>query len=406
LSSRQPSYDFITIRSGLLNTQVSHLALTEDELFAFYTNSFSIISTSEKSQINHTPTFYIKSLKVNSEPRDYTKVLSLPYNQNNIRLDFGFISFNHQEIRTRYRLDKTASWNELTERTIDLYSLSPGSYALDLQYSLDGIHWTKILQMPVINISPPWWQTIKFVIVAIVGIAFVVFLFFYNRLVIYRQRVEKMKLLGRQQEQLIRTEMDTLERERGRIAKDLHDSVGTNILATKLTVSRLLKKHNDPESESVETQFHDTLREIKEIIYDLYPPDLERYGLATGIKNYVDRIASSTTVKFNVNTFGSALLDVKICVPLYRVLQELITNSLKHSQAKSISIHLNSFDDLYNIVYEDTGTGFSMTDSHKGLGLHSIESRIKAINGKITFQSGPIGVSYSIDVPIRKVVQP
>jgi signal transduction histidine kinase len=207
--------------------------------------------------------------------------------------------------------------------------------------------------------------------------------------------------LGIQQQELIQTEIETLERERSRIAKDLHDSVGTNILATKLSVNRLLKKHHEPESESIEEQFQETMLELKEIIYNLSPPGLERYGLATGLKNYVERISSSTFVNFNVSTYGRELNDVKLSVPLFRVLQELITNSLKHSKSDSIAIHLNSFEDLYNVVYEDRGVGFSMEGNHKGLGLHSIESRIKSINGKMNFESGPFGISYSIDVPVN-----
>ncbi|HEU5290785.1 MAG TPA: two-component regulator propeller domain-containing protein [Cyclobacteriaceae bacterium] len=402
LLTTQPSYDFITKRSGLLNMQVSHLALAGDELFAFYNNSYSVISTAKNNYVNQSPIFYLKSLKVNNRLHENMAQLSLPYDQNDLEIGFGFISFNNQEIYTRYRLSNSHEWNDLSERTIDLNSLSPGKYPIELQYSIDKIHWTKAPQLPFIYISQPWWQTIKFQVAFAIGIAALVYLFFNNRLVIYRQRTEKMRLLSIQQQLLIQTEIETLERERNRIAKDLHDSVGTNILATKLNVSRVLKKYEDSEREAIEEQFQETMVEIKEIIYDLSPPGLERYGLATGLRNYVDRLATSTVVSFSVNTFGKELIKTTLSVPLFRILQELISNSLKHSKSNSISIHLNSFDDLYNVVYEDRGIGFSMEGNHKGLGLHSIESRVKSINGKMSFESGPFGVSYSIDVPIEK----
>lgn len=396
----QNDYQFITNKSGLLNDQVNHLVKGKDEIVAFYNNSFSTIPQSQKYD-NQIPTFYAKGIKVNNQNFAYSDRLDLPYNRNNIQLDFGFISFNHQNILTRYRLSPTESWNYLSERKIDLYSLGAGNYPIELQYSIDNIHWTKAAQIPVIYISPAWWQTIEFQAPFIIGMIALIYLFFNNRLVIYRQRNEKMRLLSIQQQQLIQTEIETLERERNRIAKDLHDSVGTNILATKLTVNRLLKKHQEPEGEAVEQQFQETMIEIKEIIYNLSPPGLERYGLATGLKNYIDRISTSTVVSFNVNTFGKDLNRTTLSIPLFRILQELITNSLKHSQSKSISIHLNSFDDLYNIVYEDKGKGFSMEGNHKGLGLQNIESRVKSINGKMSFESGPFGISYSIDVPLK-----
>jgi signal transduction histidine kinase/ligand-binding sensor domain-containing protein len=402
LLTQQPSYEFITKRSGLLNMQVSHLALAGQELFAFYNNSYSVISTAKSKHINPFPLFYLKSLKVNNRIHEMQDRLALSYDQNNIEIDFGFISFNNQEIYSRYRLSEGHEWNDLAERTIDLNSLSPGKYTIELQYSIDKIHWTNAPHMPFVYISQPWWQTIKFQVAFIIGIVALIYLFFNNRLVIYRQRNEKMRILSIQQQQLIQTEIETLERERSRIAKDLHDSIGTNILATKLDVNRLLKKYDEPESEAIEARFQETMVEIKEIIYNLSPPGLERYGLATGLKNYVDRISSSTFVSFTVNTYGKELINTTLSVPLFRILQELITNSLKHSMSKSISIHLNSFDDLYNVVYEDRGVGFSMDGNSKGLGLHSIESRVKSINGKLSFESGPFGISYSIDVPIEK----
>ena len=402
LLTSQPQYDFITKRNGLLNMQVTHLGLAGDELFVFYNNSFSVVPATKKNFINQSPTFYLKSLKINDQVHDHADQLDLPYDQNNIQLAFGFISFNNQDILIRYRLNKNQPWNYLSERTIDLFSLSPGDYSLELEYSIDNIHWSSAPGMPVMHISRAWWQAVEFQAIFTITIMALIYLFFNNRLVIYRQRNEKMRILAIQQQQLIRTEIETLERERNRIAKDLHDSVGTNILATKLNVNRLLKKHQEPESELVEQQFQETMVEIKEIIYNLSPPGLERYGLATGLKNYIDRISSSTVVSFNVNTFGKDLNNTTLSVPLFRILQELITNSLKHSKSKSISIHLNSFDDLYNVVYEDRGIGFSMEGNHKGLGLHNIESRVKSINGKMNFESGPFGISYSIDVPIKK----
>ncbi|HEY0741840.1 MAG TPA: ATP-binding protein, partial [Chryseosolibacter sp.] len=99
-------------------------------------------------------------------------------------------------------------------------------------------------------------------------------------------------------------------------------------------------------------------------------------------------------------TFGPEVKNPKITLALFRIIQELISNSLKHSNASAIRLHVSSFDDLVSIVYEDNGKGFTMTGQSKGLGLYNIESRLQALNGTLRFESGDFGVSYTIDIPL------
>jgi signal transduction histidine kinase len=107
-------------------------------------------------------------------------------------------------------------------------------------------------------------------------------------------------------------------------------------------------------------------------------------------------------LRVELKTFGPEVKDLRLNIAVFRVLQELISNSLKHSDAKVITLHINSFDDLLNIVYEDNGKGFSWELANKGLGLYNIESRIQSINGQLRFDSGPFGISYTIDIPLKK----
>jgi signal transduction histidine kinase len=85
---------------------------------------------------------------------------------------------------------------------------------------------------------------------------------------------------------------------------------------------------------------------------------------------------------------------------IFRVLQELLENSIKHSFAKNVTIHINAFEDIVNLVYEDDGIGFTYDPVQGGLGLDNIESRVRAVNGTLKFESGKFGVSYTIDIPI------
>ncbi|MFZ6012503.1 MAG: sensor histidine kinase, partial [Bacteroidota bacterium] len=202
------------------------------------------------------------------------------------------------------------------------------------------------------------------------------------------------------QQKLIQSEIVTLERERNRIAKELHDGVGTNLTAIKLMVNQLLKNYKEPLAHDVEEQFQIAIREIKEIIYGLTPPSLERYGLFTGLKNYVTKLNKSIPINISLKTFGNDSTKYELNIMVFRVLQELLSNSIKHSYARNITIHISSFDDLLNIVYEDDGIGFSYKPEQNGLGLDSIESRLQSINGTLKFESGKFGISYTIDIPL------
>ena len=79
-----------------------------------------------------------------------------------------------------------------------------------------------------------------------------------------------------------------------------------------------------------------------------------------------------------------------------------MSNTLKHAQANKIVIHINSFDDLLSIIYQDNGRGFDIESVPKGSGLFNIESRVQTANGSLKFESGNFGVSYIIDVPLNQ----
>jgi signal transduction histidine kinase len=392
--NRRADFEILSQKSGLQSDQVYFLARVNNEVFAFNENDFTVIQVSEKRFVNKSPTFYVKNIKINNQLRSYTNELDLPFDQNHIQIGFGFISYNHQDIQVRYRLDETESWNYTTERVINLYSLSPGKYAVELQYSIDRTHWKKVPLTSRVYISPPWWGTIWFQLLSIVVILLFIFLY-------VRNRYKNLSLKNSYQQQLLRSEIDASERERLRIAQELHDRVGTDLSAMKMIVGQILQKTDDHQKRRIENNFQEIIREIKDIIYNLSPPGLERFGLFQTVKNYIEKL-QSIGPQITLNTFGSNITNPELGIAIFRVLQELISNSLKYSSAHVITIHINSFPDLVSIVYEDNGKGFIPALQKTGMGLQNIEARIRSVDGQITFESGPFGVSYSIDIPLAR----
>lgn len=395
------SFSYLSKKSGLINNKIDYLIPVSNTIWAFSDNAFSIIPEDVSKFPNKKPIFYLKEIKVNDIPVDQISNRELRTRENNIQIAYGFISFSNQNIFVRYRLRDNANWTYTGDNSLLFPSLAPAHYRFRLQYSTDNVRWLDALEPMEFSISKPWWATWYTYVIAFGALLVLGYFYVRYQQSIYHQKNHYLKIINEHQQRLIQSEIVALERERNRISKELHDRVGTNLTAIKLTVSQLLQQHRDPLATDVEEQFQIAIREIKDIIYALTPPSLERYGLFTGLKNYIGKLHKTIPIEISLKTFGIDVQKNDINIIIFRIIQELITNSIKHSFAKNITIHINSFDDIMNIVYEDDGVGFNYDPLQSGLGLDSIESRIHSVHGTLKFDSGKFGVSYTIDIPIN-----
>ncbi|HEY0743767.1 MAG TPA: two-component regulator propeller domain-containing protein [Chryseosolibacter sp.] len=394
------TFEHLTKKTGLISDKIDFLSLVNRTIWVFSGNNFSVIPLSISKFETRKPIPYTRHIKVNNEVTDSVRLLNLQHHQNDVAISVGFISFNSQNIFLRYRLTKKDPWTYTSDKSLLFSSLSPGDYELALQYSTDRVHWHQA-QMIAFNISKPWWYQWYTYVIALMTVGGIAFVYVRHQQSIYDQKNHYLRIINEHQQKLIQSEIVTLERERNRISKELHDRVGTNLTAIKLTVNQILQSHKDPLASEVEEQFQIAIREIKEIIYGLTPPSLERYGLFTSLKNYIGKLNKNIPIEISLKTYGKDVGGSDLNIMLFRVLQELLNNSIKHSFAKNITIHINSFDDVLNILYEDDGIGFSYDPLQSGLGLDSIESRIKSLNGTLRFDSGKFGICYTIDIPIK-----
>ncbi|MBL7856194.1 MAG: hypothetical protein JNM57_00780 [Cyclobacteriaceae bacterium] len=402
LLNGQPNFRILHFENGLLGERVNFLMRYKNSVLAVSDEGVSIIPKIEFVTKKEKPIFYIKDLTINQHHLDSNQYKRLSFDQNNIQLTYGFIAFSgNQNILSRFRLAPTEPWIYPANRTIELYSLAPGLYSLDLEFSTDNTVWHSGIRQLIFKINSPWWKVWYYQVAGAVLFLFFGFIYFKNRIALVKQNQHFLEIINENQKKLLQTEIETTERERSRIAKDLHDSIGTNMVAAKIIIGQLLRKHHEPLTEQVENQLQTIILETKEIIYDLSPPGIERYGLFTLIKNQVEKIQYSTQVNITLETFGEEPRKNPLNIMILRILQELMTNSLKHAQAKNILMEINAFDDRINIIYEDDGKGFSYRSNSKGLGLHNIDSRIESLQGQLKFESGDFGISYNIDIPIQ-----
>jgi two-component system NarL family sensor kinase len=216
-----------------------------------------------------------------------------------------------------------------------------------------------------------------------------------------RRKQEYLEIINSHQQRLIDSEIRTMERERKRIATDLHDGVGTSLSSIKLLLADSLKARDgerDLRVTEINENLTDVIAEIKRIVYDLRPPALERYGLQVGLKNLAERINNHGGISVKCDYYGHREVSAQSAITIYRIVQELINNTIKHAKATEIRIHVNQFDEEMNLMYEDNGIGM-IGSRFNGLGLYSIESRVRSLEGRMTWESNHKGTFYNFDIP-------
>lgn len=192
------------------------------------------------------------------------------------------------------------------------------------------------------------------------------------------------------------------ENERKRVAKDLHDGIGVLLTSVKLRLSNFQDKVESKEDfqNSLE-QIDNACTEVRRISHNMVPASLTKLGLQEAILDLLDNVRASTEIAIEeALDYEEGAYDESKEVLIYRVIQELINNSLKYADPTRLRIALSKSKQEYQLTYEDNGKGFEKSKVKSGLGLRSIASRIDILKGKLTFESAPgQGTTYNITIP-------
>lgn len=217
---------------------------------------------------------------------------------------------------------------------------------------------------------------------------------------------EKLKLQTEKTSAIVEAE----EKERIRLAKELHDGVGPMLSIAKFQLENAMNqtKFISIEQESLfintSTMIDDAAREIRTVSHDLMPNALLIQGLVSAVREFVNRLSLTGKVKvlLDVANLDERLPQLTETV-LYRVLQELVGNVIKHSEATHVQIQLIRNEKELTMMIEDDGKGFDTAKiaDYKGIGLKNIISRIDFLNGKVNFDSSPnSGTTVIVEVPL------
>lgn len=146
-----------------------------------------------------------------------------------------------------------------------------------------------------------------------------------------------------------------------------------------------------------------TIQEIRRMVLDLMPPTLIDFGVGAALKSFIDLIEKTTkiNIKFINSIAEDSAIPVTTSIALFRVSQELINNSIKHSKADKIRISITEFDTYINYYYFDNGIGYNPNEIINGAGLINIKERIELLNGTIQFSPRNKNATVEIEIPFE-----
>lgn len=228
----------------------------------------------------------------------------------------------------------------------------------------------------------------------LMSLAILIFVF-YSRKKIIEEEIKTKDLQLENQKKLLNAVIETQENERNRIAQDLHDDISSGLNVVSLNC-HMLKTPGLSESENEEIANNillltsKVLENSRRIAHDLLPPIIDKFGLHAGIKELVEDLNKTGKVTINyVNELDFKNIETNKHLHLFRIIQELINNSMRHGKASQINLIFKRETDKNCFRYEDNGLGFDKEDesAHKGLGMKNIESRVAYIEGEYTLIS-------------------
>jgi two-component system sensor histidine kinase DegS len=221
---------------------------------------------------------------------------------------------------------------------------------------------------------------------------------------------EKEKILKDLELSTIDAMIEGQEKERQRLAIVLHDSVGATLSAAKLQFDYLVKNQNDTTYSAelikkTSTLLEDAYAEIRSMAHLKNSGVMAKNGLLPAVEKLSFNASGINGLTFEVQSFGlEKRLENSLEITVFRIIQELVTNIIRHANATKAIVYLTNYEDNLNIMIEDNGIGFNpkqITKTNAGMGISSIDKRVEYLDGQFTIESEiNKGTTVIIDIPL------
>ncbi|MEZ5046778.1 MAG: histidine kinase [Chitinophagaceae bacterium] len=302
---------------------------------------------------------------------DSTKKVVLPSLHNSLRIHVGMLEIvNHNEIKFQYRLNKKEWLQPSHQNEIQLINLSPGTYELEIE-AMNVLRGKlgKTIRLEIIAeriFYKQWW----FLCLLLGGLGSLLYYMYY-------QLKQKNKL----QSQLSKNLILGQEEERKRLAKDLHDGIGQQLILLK-------RKAQNERIESFSQMTGELLEEMRNITRALHPVALKNVGLTQALQDLVNRADGLTNILFTVEIESiDGILSSDNELNLYRFVQESLNNIIKHANCTAAEVDIFCMQNFITLRIADNGKGFDTTRNTNSLGIDTLKERINILNGTFELKS-------------------
>lgn len=342
-------------------------------LYMFNASEYKYHSIPSKLNLKRIELF---SEKLNDSLYKKNNKVVFPYDENYLTFYMDALSFTYPEdVKFKYRLKGLRAGDQWSNPTSDnkvVFSyLPPGDYNFEFTADNGNEIWQENVNSYTFEIKAPFWRLPWFWVITILGISGFTLLYIHRRNKIKTQQAQKFS------QDLITAQ----EEERTRISKDLHDSVGQQLTLIK-------KKAQTLNQEELSKMSNDALEEVRSISRDLYPATLKQLGFTQSVEQLVNNLDEGVDMffTFEVDEIDNDL-DEEKSLNLYRFIQESLSNVIKHSNAKAVSVTITKNLNQIEAIISDNGKGFNSAVVKNSLGLKTMAERIKMLKGTLSIKS-------------------
>jgi signal transduction histidine kinase/ligand-binding sensor domain-containing protein len=338
-------------------------------------------------------------------------MLAVPPRTHRVEFHFAGLSLMAPErVRFRYRLDPfDRDWAEAGTRRVAYYTgIPPGNYQFRVTACNNDAVWNQEGVRLGLVVLPSWWMTWWSRALVVLGVAGLV-------LGWYEQRLHRLRRERQAQESFSRRLIASQESERRRLAGELHDGLGQDLLVIASQAQLSLGQQENPPAtaarlKDIAETAKQALQQARRMAHNLRPGLLDELGLTKAVRATADKAAQASGVSMAIRLADvDGLLSPEFEVNLFRITQESLNNVLKHAQASEAKVTLTKEPSILRLVVEDNGRGFEFSGLESappdqwGFGLRQIAERAKMMGGRVDIQSQPgHGTRLTVEVPLPK----
>lgn len=353
------------------------------------------------------PPIHIEQILVDKISVDLGQTVEIAPNQKDFEVHYTGLCFTAPEkVRFKYQLEGyDDTWVEAGKRRTAYYThLPPGQYRFrviamnnDGVWNLDGASIQFVL-------LPPFWQAWWFVSLTVLGVGGLV-------LLIYHRRVSQLKRAKAAHEEFSRRLIEMQEHERKRIASELHDSLSQSLVIIKNRALHSLQtpensEHAFEQMEEIAEAASQALAEVRQIAYDLRPFQIDRLGLTKAIEAVIRNVASSNKLSITTELDPiDGVLPPELEIHFYRIVQESLSNVVKHAEATEVKVMIKKDGQFMEIVVQDNGKGCTAdlpVDEGGGFGWIGMKERARILGASPLIQSAPgQGTTVTLRVALK-----